>query len=519
MALMPPPQCAMHDRSVMKSSDPASAASHGTADIRYGRVRQLPSELADLRGWVVILCIAVLGFSFLGARGLWEPDEGRYSAVALNMLATGDYLIPRLNPEQPHFAKPPLTYWAVAASIETFGRTEWAVRLPAALAYTMTALVVALLATLLGLRRPLMTAAIWATTLLPFVAASLITADMLLTLFESIVMLGYLQWRLRGSSRALWLMWLALAAAFMTKGPPALLPLLAVMVFELSRGRDGRLRGLFRIAPLLAFILLAFWWFAYVISRDPSLARYFLVEETFERVASNIHDRNPGWKGLVSVYGTALFAGTQPFAPLLLWALVRGRNSAPAWRPQASAGVPLVFLYFWMAVPFAVFALSQSRLPFYLLPLTVPFALATSMHVDRAGIPTRVVRNLAILGTLLLLGLRFASTFWETGQDSRALAHSLAAHESLWHYDQILFVDRSRPAYGLEFYTGKPVGALWTGSTGLCTELERARSPLILVSQSRMEAFTREAEKCWPAPLVALGPVAQYGLFAKVPGS
>src|SRR5689334_17428024 len=101
------------------------------------------SRNADLGGRFVILCIAILGFAFLGARGLSEPDEGRYSAVALNMLETHDFLIPRLDADHPHLAKPPLTYWAIAASIATFGRDEWAVRLPAALAYSLTALVVA----------------------------------------------------------------------------------------------------------------------------------------------------------------------------------------------------------------------------------------------------------------------------------------------------------------------------------------------------------------------------------------
>ena len=40
-----------------------------------------------------------MAFSFQGSRGLWEPDEGRYTNVALNMLETGDYLLPRMDAE------------------------------------------------------------------------------------------------------------------------------------------------------------------------------------------------------------------------------------------------------------------------------------------------------------------------------------------------------------------------------------------------------------------------------------
>ena len=35
---------------------------------------------------------------------------------------------------EPHVEKPPMTYWTVAASMLVFGRNEWAVRLPLALA-------------------------------------------------------------------------------------------------------------------------------------------------------------------------------------------------------------------------------------------------------------------------------------------------------------------------------------------------------------------------------------------------
>jgi 4-amino-4-deoxy-L-arabinose transferase-like glycosyltransferase len=44
--------------------------------------------------------------------------------MALNMLATGDYLVPHIDDEHPHYAKPPLIYWAIAGSITAFGRSE-----------------------------------------------------------------------------------------------------------------------------------------------------------------------------------------------------------------------------------------------------------------------------------------------------------------------------------------------------------------------------------------------------------
>ena len=86
--------------------------------------------------WTAALA-TVLALMFLGSRGIWDPDEGRYTNVALNMLDSGDWLNPRRNDEIGHWTKPPLTYWAIASSVMVFGTNTWAARLPAALSYLL----------------------------------------------------------------------------------------------------------------------------------------------------------------------------------------------------------------------------------------------------------------------------------------------------------------------------------------------------------------------------------------------
>jgi 4-amino-4-deoxy-L-arabinose transferase-like glycosyltransferase len=61
--------------------------------------------------------LLAFAMAFQGSRAIWNPDEGRYTHVALQMLRSGDWLTPRLHPEGAHFSKPPLTYWAIAASV------------------------------------------------------------------------------------------------------------------------------------------------------------------------------------------------------------------------------------------------------------------------------------------------------------------------------------------------------------------------------------------------------------------
>ena len=69
-----------------------------------------PTKITFLAFVLILYC-----FAFQGSRGLFDPDEGRYSAVALQMLKSGDWLVPRYRGE-PFYDKPALTYWAIAAS-------------------------------------------------------------------------------------------------------------------------------------------------------------------------------------------------------------------------------------------------------------------------------------------------------------------------------------------------------------------------------------------------------------------
>jgi 4-amino-4-deoxy-L-arabinose transferase-like glycosyltransferase len=92
--------------------------------------------------WWLLALLVLMAFAFQGTRGLWEPDEGRYTATGINMLKSGDWLVPTVDGERPHLTKPPITYWAIAASVGALGYNEWAARLPGALAFVGTGLLV-----------------------------------------------------------------------------------------------------------------------------------------------------------------------------------------------------------------------------------------------------------------------------------------------------------------------------------------------------------------------------------------
>jgi hypothetical protein len=86
------------------------------------------------RAWTLLaILMGVAWFANLDVRKLQHPDEGRYAEIAREMVATGDWVTPRLNGIK-YFEKPPLQYWLTAARFRAFEVDEWPARLPAALA-------------------------------------------------------------------------------------------------------------------------------------------------------------------------------------------------------------------------------------------------------------------------------------------------------------------------------------------------------------------------------------------------
>src|SRR6266705_5268032 len=81
------------------------------------------------RGALIALLVGFVLIWFCGIeqRRLMHPDEGRYAEIPREMVASGDWVTPRLNGIK-YFEKPALQYWITAAAYETFGVRHWTAR-------------------------------------------------------------------------------------------------------------------------------------------------------------------------------------------------------------------------------------------------------------------------------------------------------------------------------------------------------------------------------------------------------
>ena len=160
----------------------------------------------------------VLWFGALDERELFHPDEGRYAEIPREMVASGDWITPRLNGLK-YFEKPVLQYWITAVSYLALGGEEFVARLWPALSGFLTLLLVYYMGRrLAGVRAGLVAAAVLATTFQFFVFSQLLTLDMGLCFFLTLALYGFLAAQdLRVTSRqqrnGAILMWVAMALA------------------------------------------------------------------------------------------------------------------------------------------------------------------------------------------------------------------------------------------------------------------------------------------------------------------
>ena len=411
------------------------------------------------RRWPIILAVlAVFAYAcaLQGVRPLYSPDEGRYTNVALNMLASGDWLRPTLHPDLEHWAKPPLTYWSIAASVAAFGHSEFAVRLPNALAFGFTILLMARLGRRFVPAQPWLPALTYATFAFPALAANLVTTDTLLTLWEAATAAAFVElwWAATPTiaHRARLLLWLAAALAFMTKGPPGLLALAACALFALwSDGARG-LRRLFALDALAMFLIVGGTWYAIVAIREPGVLHYFLVEEVVNRVATDRMHRNAEWYGAHKIYAPTVVLGMLPWLVFIVpawWKRRRGFAARVRAEPESR------LLACWFLLPLAVFLVSRSRLPLYLLPLFGPLALIAARALAPLDLARRATQLALAAWCVVIVLLRAAPRFVDVPADDGALAQAIRAGVPALP-DEIAFVD-SDPRYGLRFYLGSAI--------------------------------------------------------------
>ncbi|HEY0504696.1 MAG TPA: glycosyltransferase family 39 protein, partial [Lysobacter sp.] len=300
-------------------------------------------------------------------------------------------------------------------------------------------------------------AIVYATMLLPFGASQMITTDYLLSACIALAMWAFVEARFSATPhprRWIALMWIALALAFVTKGPAGLLPLPVVLLFDflMPGRRDHRV---LQWSGLVLFAVLALPWYVAVFHGNPGLFEYFVGDELVNRVTTNEFGRHGEWYGWIEIYVPTLIVGTLPWTPAL-WRWTRGLPAMvrPWWRqPQRrQRDAHWVLLALWLLLPLAVCVFARSRMPLYLLPLFVPIAVIIALQRTGEGRALPSWPKL-IAWAAVLLAAKAAASYWPTHKNAQAWAHAIVERAPGPIHEIVFVEDMAR--YGLHLELGR----------------------------------------------------------------
>ncbi len=323
-------------------------------------------------GWardflLLTLAFGALYFFRLGSYPLSNPDEGRYAEIPREMIATGDWITPRLNGVN-YFEKPPLVYWATAVMQKIFGYNEWSVRaVPVLFALWGVLLTYAAGRRWHGREAGLLAAVVLGTSLLWFAIGHIPLLDMAVSVLMAQALFAFLLGVREppGATRRgfFYGLYASMALATLAKGLIGFLVTGAVMfLWLLVFNQWRRLRPLYLPTGALLFLALAAPWHVLAALQNETWVHRYFVYEHFERFLTPVASRPGPIYYFVWVVAAGLIPWTGFLWPALAAAMrggwARRRENADAW-----------FLVTWAAFVFFFFSVSKSKLPPYILPI------------------------------------------------------------------------------------------------------------------------------------------------------
>ena len=337
--------------------------------------------MATLRTTLIFAALFFVYLWGLGDAGLMEPDEGRYAEIPRNMIATNDYVTPRLNGLK-YFEKPVLGYWMNVASFKLFGENNFAARFPATLlALAGIAATWAVARRMYGREIADWSAVVLGTSFLYYAIGRINILDMPVSAFLTIAMA--LAWfaiddRERGNFW-LCLAFAALGAAVLTKGLMGIvLPGGIVLCYALL-SRNPRIfrRFLFFLPGWVLFLVVTVPWFWAVCARNSDFFYFFFVHEQFLRYTTTVHDRMEPFWFFLPIY----VAGFVPWLGFLPGAFRDAYKKIREYMTARDSNAPELFLLCWSLFILLFFSASHSKLIPYIIPAMPPIAILVARAV------------------------------------------------------------------------------------------------------------------------------------------
>jgi len=328
------------------------------------RSQQLWLEFITISG---LLLAALLLFTLnLGNLPLRDWDEATVAQVAKEIYQGNSHDFPWLFPtlwHSPYLNKPPLVHGLIALFYSLAGVNEWTARLPGALMSAFSVPLLYCIARELFVPRTLAVfSALIYLTMMPVVRhGRLAMLEGAVLFFATLMFLGFL--RSRRDQRWALLAGLAFGALCLTKGMMGLF-LAAIALIFLAWDTPRLLSSIYLWCGFLLGSFPVFFWLAgQFFHYHDAFINTAIVDQSLERVYSSVEgNTGPIWFYLVELFEALPWLFFSLYGLKLAW-----HNRNWSWAK---------FILVWSGVYFVVVSLMVTKLPWYILPIYPPLALA-----------------------------------------------------------------------------------------------------------------------------------------------
>jgi 4-amino-4-deoxy-L-arabinose transferase-like glycosyltransferase len=379
------------------------------------------NALVEKRTWVrdivsIVVCLGIFYALWIGSHALISPDEGRYSEVAREMVASGDYVTPRLNGVA-FLDKPALYYWLQASAIQVFGLKEWALRLwPATLGIICTLMTYIAGRLIFTRRTGIISAIILATSPLYYggshyanldLEVASLVSDSLLCFIAAMQVTGS---RLKNGLLMAAYVFAGLAA--LTKGLIGIVfPAMIIGAWIVILNRWNILTKMRLFTGAIIFFSITAPWYFLVQKANPEFLHYFFVTQQVSRFLTTQEFNS---KAAVWFYIPIVLLGFFPWSVFLFQAAIR--NIKLIWQNRQQHAAEL-FLLLWLVIIFTFFSVPLSKTVGYILPIFPACALIVGNYLNTfwdsakaKGINTGII--IYAIMACLLSAFIFAAPLW-----------------------------------------------------------------------------------------------------------
>ena len=361
---------------------------------------ELPNNAMDKKISLIVILIAlvIIGiYMFMNTcTTLWDRDEPNYAQVVLEMVATGNYVVPTINSEM-WLAKPPLLYWMMSIPVRIFGPTEFACRFFSAIGVGITCLLTFFIGKkLVGTEAGLWSIPVLASSMLILVVGtSGITDALLLPFIVSVMAILMISAKSGMSFIHIILMGIAIGLGILTKGPIGLMPMPAIAAILFFNRKNSNNTGQYirRIALSLAIgaVIFLIWAIPVNISTNGEFFRVFVGRDIINRALRPMESHGGNLLLFLPYYPIIIIVGFFPWTlhlPGAFSAVIGGRVGGKYGR---------VYLLSWIIPCVILMTLAATKLPHYIIFIWPALSLAVAGTISAAKKDQLIPRDIAWL--------------------------------------------------------------------------------------------------------------------------